>query len=53
MLPEKELEQKMAIAIVRTLKEKKGDELVKLVSLFMQKYDMTASIININKIPKS
>lgn len=53
MLPEKELEKKIAIAVVRALKDRQGDELIRLVSLFMEKYDMKASVTNINKIPRS
>lgn len=53
MLPDKELEKKMAISIVRSLKERRGDELVLAISLFMEKYDMTASDESIKRIPIS
>lgn len=52
MLPEKKLEHEMALTVVRALKDRQGDELVRLVALFMEKYDMKASMTNINKIPK-
>ena len=53
MLPENELERKMAISVVRSLKERNGDRLIQAVAQFMQRFDMTCSDAHIRKIPIS
>lgn len=46
-------EHRIALSVVKCLKDKNGDDLIIAVAKFMVEYNMTANVKNVQKIPIS